>query len=196
MQHAIAEQAERARIAESLGSLPHVDAQKLFSDYIEERFDVHLHTFFGRLYDGVMNLLRSSIAARMDLLEESMADLKRSVLMASLHPYSWVESEVVRATCEYLTMQPGYRAGLHHIYRRLAFEDRLPLPGATMVDKYHYILRVLRSTERIREIEGFLFELLDYRVIEERESLASADGHREAAALAALVNELEMAGDQ
>ena len=196
MQRLAAERDERVLIAESLDTLPHADVQKLFADYIEEKFDVHLHTFFSRLYDGVVGILRRSISARMEVLEESMLDLKRSVLMASLHPHSWVEGEIVKACEDFILMQPGMRSGLHPIYRHIAFDARLPLPGVTLVDKYHYLLRLLRNTERFREIGGFLFELVDHKVVEEREALANADGHREAAILDKLMNDMEMRRDQ
>ena len=191
MQRLIADRFERARLAESLDTLPHADIQKLFSDYIEEKFDVHLHTFFSRLYDGVMSMLRRTLSARLEVLEESMADMKRSVLMSSLHPYSWVEGEIVKACADFLCMQPGMKAGLHPMYRFVAFDARLPLPGATLVDKYQYLLRTVRASDKFREIDGFMFELLDYKIVEERESLASADGHREAAIMASMMAELE-----
>lgn len=192
---AVAERAERSRIADTLDTLPHADTYKIFSDYIEERFDVHLHTFFSRLYDGVLNMLRRSLSARLEVLEETMLDLKRSTLMASLHPHAWVEGEIVKACSDFLAMQAGFKSGLHPIYRHIAYDARLPMPGVALVDKYHYLLRLLRGSERFREIDGFLFELVDYDVIEEREAAAVADGHRDATALMALINDMELRKD-
>lgn len=191
MQHIVTENTERARIADTLDTLPHADVQKLFSDYIEEKFDVHLHTFFSRLYDGIIGTFRKTMSARMEVMEEAMADLKRSVLMASLHPHAWVEGEIVKACIDFLMMQPGMKSGLHPLYRYVAYDARLPIPGAALVDKYHYLLRVLRSAERFREIGGFLFELVDFSVVEEREAMASADGYREASIITAMAAELE-----
>jgi hypothetical protein len=190
MKYAMEQQHERSLIAESLDCLPHSAVQKLFEDYVEEKFDVHLHSFFGKLYDGIMSVIRKSLSGRMELLEECMEDLKRSTLMAALHPHAWVEGEIVNAICEFLYTQPGYKAGLHNMYRYVAYDARLPMPGASQVEKYHYLLRVLRRTERIRELESFLFELSDFKVIEERESYATSAGHRDAVALQAIMNKI------
>lgn len=187
--YTLEEQAERSRLADTFGALPHAAVRKLFEDYIEEKFDVHLHSFFARLYDGVISMLRSTLSARMDIMEEHMRDLKRSTLMAAIHPYAWVESEIVGAVAEYLRIQPGGTAGLHHIYRHIAFDERLPLPGATLVEKYQYILRLLRGSERFREVGGFMFEMTDHKVVEEKEELASSDSYRDSEALMAMLND-------
>ena len=196
MQSLIVERHERARISESLGTLPFSDIQRLFADYVEEKFDLHLHTFFGKLYDGIMTYIRRTMGARIELLEESMRDMKRSVLMASLHPHSWVEGEIVRACSEYLKMSPGMKAGLHQLYRFVAYDEQLPTPGATLTDKYQYLLRVLRSCERFREIDGFMFEYKDQQIVEDNENFASSDGYRDKIALVTLMNELSARRDE
>lgn len=196
MNRQIVDRAERAIIAESIGTLPHEHVQRLFDDYMEERFDAHMHSFFARLYDGVMNVLRTTVAARMEILEESLADMKRSVLMAAVHPYGWVESMLVQSAVEFIEMQPGAKSSLNDIYRHIAFEAKIPLPGTTLVDKYQYILRVLRNVERLREIDGFMFEVLDFKIVEEHESLAIADGYREAAVAASVLQKLQLEDEE
>lgn len=182
---------ERALLAESIGTLPHENIQKMFDEYMEERFDAQMHSFFGKLYEGIMQVFRVTMSARMEVLEEAMADMKRSVLMAAVHPYGWVEGVLVSAVIEFIGMQPGAKATLHSIYRHVAFDARIPLPGTTLVDKYQYILRVLRGVENLREIEGFVFEITDFKVLEEHETLATTDGYREAAAASVIMRKME-----
>ena len=170
---------DKSRIAESLNVLPLSDIKKLFADYIEEQFDVHLHTFFSRLIKGVMHVMRDTISARIEVMEDTMVDLKQSVLMASLHPYAWVESEVAKNAVEFIGAQPGQKSGLHDIYTYLAQEVGLPLPGAGLVDKQMYILKLLRRIPNLREWDGMLFELVQHDVLEERETFATSQEYQE-----------------
>ena len=178
--------AERALLSESLNTLDMSDINKLFSDYMKEMFDHHLHMFFSKMTHVIMRLLRDTISKRLDVMEDGMADMKRSVLMAALHPYAWVESEIASTCVNYLAQQPGMRAGLHDIYRHIAYEASLPLPGANLTDKYQYILKVLRQVPDLREWEGMYFELEHTVVREERETFAQAVSYIEPVLMASL----------
>ena len=177
---------ERALLAESLNTLDTADINRLFSDYIKEMFDQHLHLFFGKLTHVLMRLLRDTISKRLDIMEDGMADMKRSVLMAALHPYAWVESEIASTVVTYLAQQPGMRAGLHDIYRHLAYEASIPLPGTSLTDKYQYILKTLRKVPDLKEWEGMYFELEHTIVREERETYAQAASYIEPVLLESL----------
>lgn len=174
----IERRAEEARLSETLNHLPLSDIQKLFEDYIEDKFDAHLYNFFDRLYKGFIGIARSTISARLDLMEESVADLKRSVLMASLQPYSFVKAEIVKAIHEFIAIQPGQKDTLASICKFLMYEAILPIPGVDLMDKQKFVLDILRHDSSIREFEGFLYELVDHEVREASDGIATSREHR------------------
>lgn len=179
MEQLIRERVERSRIKESIGALDYSDIQKLFEDYMSETLETELAKFFDRLYNGILSEFRLGVSQRMDALEESIHDLKTSVLMASIHPYSWMEYELAHATKKFLKGQPGGKATLHRLCTHLADEVRLPMPGSDRGEKWHYVLRMLRRMEGVREIEGFLFELEGLEVREESELIATSKKSRQ-----------------
>lgn len=164
---------ERSRLADSLGVLPVADLRSLFADYVEEAFDTYLHGFFDKLYRGCMDILRVTISARMELLEESMNDMKRSVLMSQLHPHAWIEAELATAVTEYVASQPGQRSPLLGIYTHLS-DRSYAMPGVSLLEKYEYLIRILRRMPNIRELTPWVFEVVMHGVKEESETHATS----------------------
>ena len=174
MAQLLVEKGEKSRLAESLNHLPLSDIQKLFEDYIEARFDAHLYTFFDKLYHGVERTVRKSLHARLKAIEDSITDLKRSVLMCSLQPNAFIKAEMVCAIHAYLSSQPGRRTTLDRISKHLIYDKMFPVPGGDRTEKYKFVLGILRHDDCIREIEGFLYELTRQEDQEECDGLASA----------------------
>jgi len=175
--------ADRARLAESLNLLPLQDLRNLFEDYVEEEFDGYLHKFFDRLLSSVMTMLRSTISARMEVMEDMIQDLRRSVLMAAVHPYGWVNQEIADGVVEFLAMQPGQKGTSYAIYRYLAEELKIPLPGVSLQEKMLFVHRIAKSLVRVREWDGLLFELVEHAVVEGQDAYATSDSYRDPAIL-------------
>ena len=172
------EKTETARLAESLNHLPLSDIQKLFEDYIEERFDAHLQIFFDRLHVAIASATKRILATRLKAIEDSLLDLKRSVLMASLQPNTFVEAEIIQAIHKFISVQPGCKATLMAISQHLIYDIMLPVPGVDSTSKYKFVLNLLKHDDCVRELDGFLYELVSYRAREECDGLVTSRERR------------------
>lgn len=194
MRHLIGEmvkdRAERARMTESFNLLSDHDTQKLFTDYIEDILEVSTYRFFARLYNGTMTVLKKTLSDRLDLIEEKMDNLKQSLMIASLHPYTWINYEVEKVAREFLATQPGMSAPLDTICKYLVGYAGVPMPYSSQVDQYRYVMGILRHMNDVREIGEFLFKLIDTEVKEAPDHVVSQGVETGLAALRASIRKL------
>ena len=150
---------ERMRVASSMNLMPSDKLVSIVRRVVDDAFEVAFGKAIDRLFRAVNETVRKAMDARFDTLASAINDLKRSVLMAHINPYGWMEAEIVSSTETYLVAQPGRCATLSAIYHHLAVDARAVLPGASIVDRQTNLVQILKRADYVEAIEGFLFRL-------------------------------------
>ena len=172
------EKTTKQQMAASLNVLPSSEVHKLFREYIESHFDSYLQSFFDKLHRGLLKILHGTVGKRIEMVENQIADLKKSLVLSVLNPYGVIDAQITKESIAYLETMPGGSASVHELYKYLTYSANCLVPGSTLTDKYVYLTTVLRKVECLKEWQGFVFELQEVAYKEDIEEFTSDPDHQ------------------